>query len=1075
MPIDTRAFAARGHVVFGQGAFQPETRAGRALIAHELTHVRQYHRGRGAGLIKRDEDCPPVEPVPEVEVVPSPTSASEDPAFSSMEQRSENRAANQAQHDTGENKSNAANDAAPVTEGENRTHAQTDQVATMETEAANPPAFDREGFIQSVLDEVERIAPEVLNDVMEFSSRGKAAEVKRAVDSEAENSAEDSRAPLNRAATEDPGPGQSPREAQTLNVEPPGPQPGSVRADRAMPPPRTESEVDFTAETTRTESILREACVTRSYMDEHSDPELSAATEAQDGLQEATQNAPEDYRAQEAEALQNARGGAAQAGREGVSDLFNNRTTSFATVGNDQGAASTENARKRQDVANEVNTIFTETQSAVTDRLDTMTTDVTTTFDTEANAAVSKFEDFIRTNAEIYEKNWLEDLVDLLADKLFDYPPAEVWDFYGEGRRTFISEMRVAIGNVADIVETGLREAKELVEDGKRRVEEKLSTLGDDLAEFRSEISDQMNERFSGLEGDINRSQSELVTGLGQRYARALESVRDIEQQVRDEYSTWVDSARDAYNAAVDFITGWIDRLTSIVGEAATRIMRQPGQFLRNLGAGIVQGLTMFMDNIGDNIKSAVVTWLTGNLGSAGIEVPTSFDAKSLIGFAMELVGLGLTNIKEIARRVFGRLVVAMIEAGAAGFEHIKRLFDILVSEGPAGLYEHLRAEFERIKGELMEKIGEALAQSLVVAGIRKALGLLSGLLSGGVGTVITIVSTIIDVVLWFRDNAAQLAELVSTIASTALAVLSGNVGVLASAINTVLQRLLPIALGFVGALVGIGGAVRRIQQIFRAIRRPATRAITALFRRLKRGVQRLLRRRRRGRGRGRGRGRPMSPMAVVRAIARELKRPGRERDPARALAAARRKANQLRSRYQPRLQRGRIRITILDSNPNQVTTDGDIDFEVSVNPRVRDAQNVLVDIKQQYRRNINASHARARGPIETSLDRISAQQAAHINDWAQAKTALEAQNPVRDIISRPALASHQFGNAMGAHIEGGVKDADASAPNSQITRVKGLINSGTANFRAAKNQLTTIFYSSRASTATLRRKVKEG
>ncbi|MFL4470112.1 DUF4157 domain-containing protein [Tateyamaria armeniaca] len=169
--VGARAFAARGHVVFGQGTFQPQTRAGRALIAHELTHVRQYHQGRGAGLIKRDEECPPPEPVPEVEVVPSPTSASEDPAFTSMERRSENRAANQAQHESGENKSNAANDAAPVTEGENRTHAQTDQVATMETEAANPPAFDREGFIQSVLDEVERIAPEVLNDVMEFSSR----------------------------------------------------------------------------------------------------------------------------------------------------------------------------------------------------------------------------------------------------------------------------------------------------------------------------------------------------------------------------------------------------------------------------------------------------------------------------------------------------------------------------------------------------------------------------------------------------------------------------------------------------------------------------------------------------------------------------------------------------------------------------------------------------------------------------------------------------------------------------------------------------------------------------------------
>ena len=939
--LGARAFAHRDGVVFGQGQFQPQNRAGRALLAHELTHVRQYHEGRGTAFVKRDKECPPTEPVPEVEVVPSPASAAEDPAFQSMENRADNRAASQSAHGSGEGKSDDANAAAPVTEGENRTHAQTDQVGTMATEAANPPAFDREAFIQSVLDEVERIAPETLNDVMEFKNRGTAGQVKSAVEGQAENEASETQDPLNQAATEDPGPGQSPRTEQPLLVEPPGPQPGSVRADRAMPPPRTDSEVEMRSEAVRTANILREACITRSFMDEHGDPELGAAAQAQDGLQEATEQAPQNYRTQEAEALQNARVGASQTGSAGVADLFENRAGSFAEVGNAQGAAATENARKRQEVATEVNTIFTETQSAVTDRLDTMTTDVNTTFDTEANAAVAKFEDFIRTNAEIYENNWLEDLVDLLADVLFDPPPREVWDFYAEGRRIFISDMRQAIGSVADIVETGLREAKELVEDGKRRVEEKLSTLGDDLADFRNEIADQMNERFSGLEGDINSRRGQLVQSLGQRYAQALEQVRSIEQQVRDEYSTWVDSARDAYNAAVDFITGWIERLTSIVGDAATRIIREPAKFLRNLGAGIVQGLSMFMENIGDNIKSAVVTWLTGNLGSAGIEVPTSFDARSLIGFALELVGLGLTNIKNIARRVFGRRVVAMIEAGAAGFEHIKRLFDILTTEGPKGLFDHLRSEFERIKGELIEKIGKALAESLVVAGIKKVLGIVSGLVSGGVGTVVTIVSTIIDVVLWFRDNAAQLAELVSTIAGMAMAVLSGQVAALASAINNLLQRLLPIVLSFVGALVGIGGAVRKIQQIFRAIRRPATRAITALFQRLKRGIQRLLRRlgqRGRGRGRGRERGsqRPLSPRAVLNQSTAELQRPTRSKQPSSAISELQARARTVTQRFQPRLERGRLLITILDTTPSGVTRDGDIDFEVSINPKKR-------------------------------------------------------------------------------------------------------------------------------------------
>ena len=942
--IGARAFALGNSIVFGDGQYAPATRAGRALLGHELTHIRQNREGRGATFAKRDEECPPPEPVPEVEVVPSPEGPQQDPAFTAMDGRSENRAANQSAHGSGEGKSEDANAAAEVTEGENRTHAQTDQVGTMATEAANPPAFDRSAFVASVLAEVERIAPEVLNDVMDFERNGTAGRVKAAVEGEAASAASDTQTPLDQAATDDPGPGQSPRTQQDLAVENPGAQPGSIRADRAMPPPRTASEVDMSANTVRTENILREACITRPFMDEHGDTELTGASQAQDSLAEATERAPESYREGEATALQNAQSGASQQGRDGIRDLFENRSENFARVGNAQGQTAMDNARKRQVVADELNTIFTETQSDVTIRLDTMTTDVNTTFDTEANAAVTKFEDFIRVNAERYENNWAEDLLALVADILFDPPPREVLQFYAEGRRTFISDMETAIGNVADIVETGLREAKELVDAGKKKVEEKLSGLGDDLAEFRSEIGDQMNERFRGLEGDISSRQGDLVTGLAQRYKTALEQVRDIEAQVRDEYSTWVDSARDAYNAAADFITGWIDRLRSIVGGAAARIIRSPGQFLSNLGQGILQGLAMFRDNIGDNIKNAVVQWLTGNLGSAGIELPRSFDAKGLIGFAMELVGLGLNNIKNIARRVFGRTVVAAIEAGLAGAEHIKQLFDILVADGPAGLYEHLRGEFERIKGEMMEKIGKALATSLVVAGIRKALGLLSGLVSGGVGTIITIVTTIIDVVLWFRDNAAQLAELVSTIARLALAVLDGNVSALANGINNLLKRLMPLALSFVGALVGIGGVVRKIQSIFKAIKRPATRAITALFRRMKNGIRRLLARlRRRDRGRSRGRGRPMSSRVVKRRIISELRKPSRQEDPARALAETRELADRLKRQYQPRLSSGNIRISIQDTTAAQVASDGDVDIDVALSPGTKISRKIKV------------------------------------------------------------------------------------------------------------------------------------
>ncbi|MBC8066947.1 MAG: hypothetical protein IAG13_01320, partial [Deltaproteobacteria bacterium] len=146
--------------------------------------------------------------------------------------------------------------------------------------------------------------------------------------------------------------------------------------------------------------------------------------------------------------------------------------------------------------------------------------------------------------------------------------------------------------------------------------------------------------------------------------------------------------------------------------------------FLSNLGAGIVQGLSMFMGEIGENIKGAVISWLTGNMAGAGIALPTSFDAKGIVGFLLDLVGLGVASIKGIARTVFGPEIVTAIEQGVEGAGEAKRIFDILASEGPAGLFTFLAGEFEKIKEQVLGEVGKAIAEALVIAGIKKIIGI---------------------------------------------------------------------------------------------------------------------------------------------------------------------------------------------------------------------------------------------------------------------------------------------------------------------------------------------------------------
>ncbi len=1067
--VRARAFTHGDHIVVAPAEYRPDTEPGLRLLAHELAHVRQQRTpaaGRAPPLQRQAEECPPPDPVPEVEVVPSPAGPSEDPAFQAVERRAENRGADQATHGDGDAKSAEASNAAEVKEGENRIHGEAAQVDAMEGAAANPPAFDKEAFIEKVVAEVARTAPKTMDAFLKFADEGKVKAVKTAVTGEVGAAQEKSQGPLAEKAAAPAEPGESPRVAGELDPEDAGAEPGSIRADRAMPPMRTDSEIDMSAETTRTENILKEACVTREFMEKHDDPVLKSGIAAQDEVAESAASSPAAFREEESGNLEGARSGASAEGERGVQGLHGARAEAFEAVGGQQGATKTDNEAKRDAASLEIDGIFTDTQTKVTERLEQLDTDVATTFDAGANAAVAKFERDMDAEATKHEKSW----ADKLADWLFGPPPKEQQDFYDAGRRVFMADMRVVVGDVANVVAKGLEDARTIVETGKKEVKAKLDSLGSDLDDFKSQKADEISDRFRSLEQTIADKEREVVASVAKQYVGALEKVKAAEDRIREAHKNFLEKAEDVYNEVKDAVLGWIEQLAAIVGGAARRIMHDPGKFLANLGAGIIQGFTMFMDSIGDNIKNAVVSWLTGNLAGGGIQVPASFDAKSLIGFLLDIAGLGVSSIKNIARKVFGAQIVGLVEKGVEGAEQIKRIFDILATEGPGGLLNFLASEFARIKDEVMGEIGKALAESLVIAGIKKVLGIISGLVSGGVGTVVTIVATIIDVVLWIRDNAAQLAELVSTIAGMATAVLEGQVAPLAGAINTVLKGLLPLVLGFVGALVGIGGVVSKIQKIFKAIRKPATKAITALFQKLKKALGKLFKKLLKKGKKKKGKKKKLSPSVVKRKIIAALKKPIAEEDPAKAIAEARSRADGLRSQYQPKLERGTIKIAILDRNPDDVSGDGYVDMDVALSPGSKAKAKVNVTPLKKFSKQISASHPEARDSIKESIEKIPKSKS---NNWASAKSALSEFTPVSAIVARPAAVAHPFGRAMEKYIVNGVQRVDVGATAGQINYVKGQIDSAVGDFGKPNQLMKAAVFNARASTSKIEKTIE--
>ena len=90
--------------------------------------------------------------------------------------------------------------------------------------------------------------------------------------------------------------------------------------------------------------------------------------------------------------------------------------------------------------------------------------------------------------------------------------------------------------------------------------------------------------------------------------------------------------------------------------------------------------------------------WLFGALEGAGIQLPETFDLKGILSIVLQVLGLTYANIRARAVRMLGEETVSRLE-------QVAEVFKILVTEGPAGLWNMLVEKLGSIKDMLLEQI----------------------------------------------------------------------------------------------------------------------------------------------------------------------------------------------------------------------------------------------------------------------------------------------------------------------------------------------------------------------------------
>lgn len=750
-------------------------------------------------------------------VAPTPVRPEDDPAFSQVTGSIKGFAQSRKAHPPAASKAKEAQAAALPPSDDVAGQAKAAKLDTMDAQQAG--SFDKKAFIAAVKAAIEAKSPKTLQDADEYKKSGKAGEAKGQVKGLVTQGKEGQAKDIEAATGAPPDQSKAvPKPVTPMAQEQPG-QAVPVPAAGAVPKPAPAEQVNLAAGTHHANQEMADAEVSDQQLAQSNEPEFQQGLADKQAAAEHAQTAPAEFRQQEQQVLQQGKAEAGAQTAAGVTGMQTAKATALANLAADKSKTKSKDEAKRAEVTAKVQGIFAATEADVKKILDGIDPKVDAAFEKGEAGARSAFEAFVEAKMSAYKKDryggWLGGYR-WLRDKIAGMPP-KVNEFYEAGRELYLTKMHLVISNVADIVGNDLTAAKQRIAKGKAEIASYVKGLPADLQKVGAEASKEIGDKFSQLESDVNAKQESVVDALATKYTEARKGLDERIEALQAENKGLVDKAIGAIKAIINTIRELASMLKNVLSRAAGvvgDIIKNPVAFLGNLIEGVKGGILKFKDNILGHLKKGLMGWLFGALAEGGVELPDTFDVKGIIKLLASLFGLTWANIRNRIVKQIGEKAMAAVEKGV-------EIFQVIASQGIAGLWQMLLEKLGNIKDMILEQVKDFVITKIITAGITWLIGLLNP-----AAAFIKACKLIYDVVMFFVNNAERIMKFVNTIIDSVADIVRGNVSSVVNKINDVLGQMVPILIGFLASVIGIGGIGQKIRQIVETLQKPVNKAL---------------------------------------------------------------------------------------------------------------------------------------------------------------------------------------------------------------------------------------------------------
>lgn len=802
----------RTHLTHEQGsAHEPRRSAVRTKVPDLALLTLQRRAGNAAvtaHLQRLRADAPPR---------PAPISPRTDPRFSTLAGQVGAKSTKAKTHHSPRAESAKAQKAAVAPAGDKLAQAQAAQADQMGS--AKPAGFDKAGFIAAVKAAIAAQAPKNLEEADSFGSSGKADAVKGQVAGKVGEGKARSAEDIEHKTAAAPDVGAAKDKPVTPLAPEPTPALGSVDAAAGMPAPAPPEQTDFSAGKAQTDAKMAEAGVTDEQLAKSNEPEFTDALAAKKEGELHSQAAPGAVRSAEAATLADAKLGATGLGKAGLAGLVAAKATGSQRTAARKGAAKTKDELARAEITSRIQGIFDATKADVTGILGALDGKVTAAFESGERQAREAFTAQHTREMRAYKDAryaGLSGAARWVADKLTSLP-AEANQIFVRAKAAYEARMEGVISSVADLIGAELGRAKDRIAKGRSEIKAFVAKQPRDLRSVANEAATAMQSQFEQLEGDVDSKKDGLVQDLAAKYVEARTAVDAEITKAQDENKGLWDRAKEAIGGAIETVLKLKDMLLGVLARAAgaiEKIIKDPIAFLGNFVNAVKGGIQNFASNIWNHLKKGLQAWLLGALAEGGIELPEKFDLKGIVQLVLSILGLTWQRVRARIVAKIGEPAMAFVEKG---FEVVK----ILVTQGLGGLWTWVLEKVGDIKEMVMSQIKEMVVTQIIKAGITWLISMLNP-----AGAFIKACKMIYDVVMFFVEKAAQIKEFVDAVLDSVESIAAGGVGAVASKVENTLAKMLPVLIGFLASLLGLGGISGKIKKIIETIQKPVTQVV---------------------------------------------------------------------------------------------------------------------------------------------------------------------------------------------------------------------------------------------------------